>query len=360
MMMDHEVLGSLFELSRDAVIGVENGKICFANPAAGTQFALYAGADAAEIFPPELFDGVSRGVVALRVNEREATLSVRQQDGLTLLYLHPAESDAPTDHPTDWQPLRVLSDSLMSLRMALDALFKLVPRQLNERVADYSDILYRSYYRLRRLHSHMSIARNLQDGTLSCSPTIIDLEQTMSDLVDSACVLTAPLGVHLRFSCSERNLVTVADRDLLEIMVLNLLSNSLLHCSRGGHISVALRRSGKGFILSVDDDGCGMNNSALLHAFSGYKPFDPTNALSGCGCGLVIAKGIAEKHGGVLMIESATNKGCHVRIFLPRGNIGEAVLCNAAPAYGVRDMNQLLTEFSVVLPANVYQDKYFD
>lgn len=362
MIMDHEALGSLFELCSDAIVGVKDNRICFANPAAGTHFGLFAGADAASAFPSELLDNVSRGAVTLCVNDYPATVTVRQTDGLALLCLQPAEAadGDEADHLSQWPSLRCLSDSLMTMHIALDALFKRIPPEDDPSIAEYASILYRSYYRLRRLHSHISIAKSLRENTLLCTPTLIDLDRTLYELADSVSALAAPLAVEIRYSGTGRNFITMADRDYIELMILNLLSNSLLHCKRGGRIRIGLRQSGTGFIVSVDDDGSGMTDSALLHAFSGDEPLELSNSLAGIGCGLMIASGIAQQHGGSLMIDSMPDQGCRVRIFLPRKKPDKTELHNPDPIYEVRDMNQLLTELSVVLPTDCYQEKYLD
>lgn len=359
--MDHEALGALFELNHDAVVGVKEKKICFANPAAASLFGLSVGDSAEGLVPEELLDGVSHGATKLRVNDRAAAVCVRRFDDCTLLYLQPVGSSADRDPFANWLSLRSLSDTLTGTRMALDALFKYIPPEADPDVAKYASVLYRNYFRLRRLHSHTIAAKSLQDGTLPCASALVDLERTLYELTDSVSALTASLGVELRFESTGRDFITVGDRDLLEIMVLNLFSNSLLHCERGGHISVGLRHNNKtGFILSVDDDGCGMNDSALIHAFSGQAPLELTGDHVGIGYGLAIAKGIAEKHGGVLLIDSHAGQGCRVRISLPRKRPDKTMLNCSDPIYDVRDMSQLLMELSVVLPTDCYQEKYLD
>lgn len=359
--MDHEALGALFELNHDAVVGVKETKICFANPAATSLFGLSVGGNAEDLLPAELLDGVSYGATKLRVNERTAAVSVRRFDDYTLLYLQPTDSSMDRDPFANWLSLRSLSDTLTGTRMALDALFKYIPPENDPDVAKYASILYRNYFRLRRLHGHTIAAKSLQDGTLTCASMLVDLEKTLYELTDSVSALTRTLGVEFCFESTGRDFITVGDRDLLEVMVLNLFSNSLLHCERGGRICVGLRHNNKtGFIISVDDDGSGMNDSALIHAFSGQAPLELSGDHVGIGYGLAIAKGIAEKHGGVLLIDSHAGQGCRVRISLPRKRPNKTMLNRNDPTYDVRDMSQLLTELSVVLPTDCYQEKYLD
>lgn len=360
MTMDHEAIGALFELSRDAVVGIWDNKIAFANPAAGDLFGLHTGDDALAIFPPDTFDSI-RAAATLTVNGHPADISIRQSDGLFLLCLHPTEQRLPDDTlVAQLRTVRNFADSLMTLRMALDALLKRCRTDIDPRMADYASILYREYYRLRRLCSHISTAENLARGALPCSFDPLDLEKTVSELVESVSALSGTLGVEILYHFERGDYTTAADRELLETMLLNLLSNSLLHTPRGGHIRVGLRRSGRLFVLSVDDDGGGMKADDLAGALSGDRPIDLTSSSAGAGLGLLIAKGVAEKHGGTLIIESSENNGCRVRVSLPQRRPEETMLHHADPVYDVRDMNGILTELSPLLPASYYQEKFFD
>ena len=96
MSMDYDALGPLFELSRDAVVGVKDNRICFANPAAGVLFGIQAGGEASPTFPPELFDGShERASAVLTVAGKPAELSLRRSDGVYLLCLRPAGAPEP-------------------------------------------------------------------------------------------------------------------------------------------------------------------------------------------------------------------------------------------------------------------------
>lgn len=359
MIMLAESLGALFELSRDAVIGITDNKICFSNPAAEKLFALHAGDEAAAHFPPELFDVSGGAAASLTVNGRRAEVSIRRSEALWLLCLHPQEE--PNDEPgAGLRMARGFSDSLMTLRMALDALLKRCRTVDDARTADYAAILYHEYFRMRRLCSHLSAAENIAQGTLPCSLATIDLEKTISELVDSVSRVAEPLGVDIRLKCESGDYITEADGALLETMLLNFLSNSLQRCDQGGCIRVGLRRSGANALLSVDDNGSGMSSDTLAGALHGQFPFDPSDPHSGAGLGLTLARGIAEKHGGTLLIESSEGHGCRVRVSLPLRKPADTLLHHAAPAYEVKDMNGILTELSVVLPSQIYREKFFD
>lgn len=358
MIMKPDDLGTLFELSRDAVIGITDNKICFANPAAERLFALRTGEAAGAYFPAGVFPASDRGTASLTVNGRRAEVTIRRVEELWLLCLH--SEDADEEMTAAARMARGFSDSLMTQRMALDAFVKRCRPIDDPRTADYAAILYHEYFRMRRLCSHLAAAENIAQGTLPCSVSPVDLERTVGDLVGSVASVTDSLGVDIRLECGSGDYITEADSALIETMLLNFLSNSLQRCEKGGRILVGLQRVGGNIVLSVDDDGSGMSRETLSGALHGEFPFDPGDIRAGAGLGLTLAKGIAEKHGGTLLIESSEGKGCRVRVSLPLRKPKKLLLHHAAPVYEVKDMNGVLTELSVVLPAKIYKEKFFD
>lgn len=358
--MDVTSLGALFEPSSDAVVGVKDNKICFANPAAQGLFALTVGEATEAHFPAALFEGEEKAA-ALEINDRPAEVSVRRVEDITLLYLRTLSPDGTDEAMTPTARLvRGLSDSLINLRMALDALLKADGADEDEGASKHAAVLYREYYRMRRLCVHLSAADNLAQGALFCSFAALDLAEELGSLVDSVKMITAELGVDIRFRCECGDYITEADGAGLETMLLNLLSNSLLRCDRGGCITVSLRRAGAQFLLSVDDNGHGMSAETLSGALHGVLPYDLRDNRSGAGLGLTIAKGIVRAHGGTLILESREGEGCHVRVSLPQRKPEKTLLHSADPVYEVKDMNGILTELSVVLPTTVYRKTFFD
>lgn len=361
MIMDTSTLGALFELSRDAVVGIRDNQICFANPAAETLFSLRAGETASEHFPPEIFTASGGAAASLTVNGRRTDVTIRPSESLWLLCLHPKEEPAEDDVSLAASRMaRGFSDSLMTLRMALDALLKRCRALDDARMADYAAVLYHEYFRMRRLCTHLSAAENIARDTLPCSFSTVDLEKTVCELVDSVVKMTDRLGVDIQLRCDRGDYITEADSALIETLLLNLLSNSLRRCEKGGRVLVRLHRVGGSIVLSVDDNGSGMSRETLSGALNGQFPFDPLDVHSGVGLGLTLAKGIAEKHGGTLLIESSEGAGCRVRVSLPQRKPTQTLLHHAAPTYEVKDMNGILTELSDVLPTKVYKEKFLD
>jgi len=107
-----------------------------------------------------------------------------------------------------------------------------------------------------------------------------------------------------------------ADRNLLETVLLILLSNALDAIPVGGRISVSCRRAPPGSIeVAVSDNGPGISPANLARVF---EPFFTTKEPGkGTGLGLAIAKNFVTEHGGSIRIESEAGRGATAYIDLP-------------------------------------------
>ena len=107
-----------------------------------------------------------------------------------------------------------------------------------------------------------------------------------------------------------------ADRNLLETLLLILLSNALDAVPPGGEIRIRCRRISPGRIgFAVSDNGPGIGAAHLARVF---EPFFTTKEPGkGTGLGLAIAKNVVLEHGGSIHIESEPGAGATAYVDLP-------------------------------------------
>ena len=115
-----------------------------------------------------------------------------------------------------------------------------------------------------------------------------------------------------------------ADRNLLETLLLTLLSNALDAVSAGGEIRLTCRRQAPGTVgFTVSDNGSGISAAHLEHVF---EPFFTTKEPGkGTGLGLAIARNVVMEHGGTIAIESRPGEGTTAMVDLPLAGVAEAV-----------------------------------
>jgi two-component system NtrC family sensor kinase len=107
-----------------------------------------------------------------------------------------------------------------------------------------------------------------------------------------------------------------ADRNLLETLLLILLSNALDAVSPGGEIRARYMRTSPGWVgFAVSDNGSGISAAHLEHVF---EPFFTTKEPGkGTGLGLAIARNVVLEHGGTIRMESAPGAGTTAQVELP-------------------------------------------
>lgn len=108
------------------------------------------------------------------------------------------------------------------------------------------------------------------------------------------------------------------DRERIEQLVSNLLSNALTYSPDGGPVTVRAQREDDGLLLEVSDQGIGIAQEDQEAIFEPFFRVDTrtTRDIYGTGLGLPLCRGIAQAHGGTITVESALGQGSTFRVRL--------------------------------------------
>jgi signal transduction histidine kinase len=206
-------------------------------------------------------------------------------------------------------PLTVLEGNL---RAALD---KVVPLDDSE-VAS----LYEQTRHLIRLVNDLRELSLAESGHLRLEKMPTDLQALIAETIQAVEPLAVENGVTLAGKVSQLPEVNV-DPFRIRQVFFNLLSNALRHTPRGGNIIVTGEMINKEVVLSVQDDGEGLEPEQLPAVFDRFYRADKSRSrqTGGTGLGLAIVKAIVEMHGGQVEAQSAgKGKGSRFSVRLPR------------------------------------------
>ena len=117
----------------------------------------------------------------------------------------------------------------------------------NDKLSEYVSTLNRNYYRIKRALDNLGTLFGIEDGSLPFRPEPIDMTELFGNMIDTVNLLTQKQNISITFS-AEEHVRLVAARALIGQMVLNLLSNGIASCSRGGRIAVTLLRKAKSLL----------------------------------------------------------------------------------------------------------------
>lgn len=110
-----------------------------------------------------------------------------------------------------------------------------------------------------------------------------------------------------------------ADEDKIGSVISNLLSNAVKYSPKGELVVVTCQAEGNTALVSVKDDGMGMEQEDTTRIFERYHRVETsyTRNISGFGIGLYLSAEIIERHGGKIWVESECGKGSTFYFNLP-------------------------------------------
>jgi signal transduction histidine kinase len=213
-----------------------------------------------------------------------------------------------------------------NIHFAAAALAPAAEREQNPTLDARAAALDQSYYQLLRLVNNLSVAACL--GTDDPMPVrdrdIVGLVKTLCGQCDSLAVL---LGLELTFRCEQPFHICAVDRDSIEQLLFQMLSNAFKFTPSGGKVTVELKAERGRVFLSVSDTGRGIEPELLPHLFDRYLQKDAVSLPPhGLGLGLPLCQRIAQLHGGTMLAESRVGHGTTVTLSLPDRQTGKPLL----------------------------------
>lgn len=159
-------------------------------------------------------------------------------------------------------------------------------------------------------------------GIFELNRESFDLATIVRDVVQRYTDATADDGRHTFSLEAPESLPIVADQARVEQLLWNVIGNAVKYSPRGGSVRVALDRQDGSAVISVADQGIGINAADIARL--GNSPFQRgvgrAATFSGMGIGLYLSRLVADGHGGTLVIASdGEDRGATVTARLPLG-----------------------------------------
>jgi signal transduction histidine kinase len=158
-------------------------------------------------------------------------------------------------------------------------------------------------------------------------PEPVDLAGAVEEAVRLAKPALKDRCAHVDRRIDPCPLVEGSRASLVQVLV-NLVTNAAQAVASGGHVALSLAPDGPEVRLVVEDDGGGMPPEVAARAF---EPFFTTRGGEGIGLGLPIARGIVERHGGTVSLETAPGAGTKVTVRLPAARATDARRAQVEP-----------------------------
>ncbi len=245
-----------------------------------------------------------------------------------------------TDRRNAEQELKISEQKLKQLNATKDKLFSIIAhdlrspfnailgysRVLRENLAIYPleesekiiDILNSSAQNtLDLLINLLSWAKN-QTGQTKFNQEVVTLHKVVCEVVEVMNSSAKIKNISMNFNISNR-IKVYADKNMLKIILQNLISNAVKFTNPGGLIHIYALPCNDSVEITVSDTGTGIGKKQLKSLFSlnATDHLDGSTNERGSGLGLVICREFVEKHGGRIWAESKAGKGSKFKFTCP-------------------------------------------
>ncbi|MBN8546721.1 MAG: response regulator [Ignavibacteria bacterium] len=218
--------------------------------------------------------------------------------------------------------LSILAHDLKSPFTGLIGLSEMMNNYYNElnsdEIREFSSGIYESAKVIYALIENLLTWTRIQSGKLEFEPSETNLRDAVRDVVFSSETSALKKNITL-LNEVEPGISIICDRNMLDMILRNIISNSIKFTYYGGEVRISAELAGNFVILVIKDNGIGITaeNLAKLFKMESIISTTGTNKEQGSGMGLLLTKDFVEIQGGTIVIESESGEGTTVSISLP-------------------------------------------
>ncbi|MFW7381075.1 MAG: ATP-binding protein [Oligoflexus sp.] len=143
-------------------------------------------------------------------------------------------------------------------------------------------------------------------GKMRLNIVNFNLIDAVHDSIETLRLAILGKGISFSLNLVATDLPIIGDRNRLQQVMWNILSNAVKFTPVEGKITFNVSREEASYVLMIQDNGCGIEPTMLQRIFERFQQAYQPNAkfIQGLGLGLAISKQIVELHGGIIWAES--------------------------------------------------------
>lgn len=180
----------------------------------------------------------------------------------------------------------------------------------NEKVHGQLSHIKNNAVRLLKLVNELLDFRKVETGNMKLYITLNDVVQLARNVYNSFCELAHEKHISFEFETNAEKIGAYFDKDQIEKVLYNLLSNAFKFTPDGGKIVCSLEKNADTVELRVTDNGKGVEAVNQKKIFQRFYQVDPySTSKAGTGIGLAYSKSIIELHKGEIDVDSGLKNG---------------------------------------------------
>jgi PAS domain S-box-containing protein len=187
-----------------------------------------------------------------------------------------------------------------------------------EEIKEVIDLVFQSTKNASNLLEDVLLWAIAQSGKMEFNSVKINFKDNCLDVIELIQSSANAKNISIQLN-SDDSLVVNADKNMLDTVLRNLISNAVKFTNKDGKIIISTKKNHKNTIISIIDNGIGINSKDINKIFDKSLLFTSigTNAEKGTGFGLKLCHDFIEKHGGEIWVEGEEGKGTTFNFSLP-------------------------------------------
>lgn len=211
-----------------------------------------------------------------------------------------------------------LRNPLAPIRNCLSVLRKF--ESVRPDMAHIIGMMDRQLRQMTRLVEDLMDVSRINQNKITLQKEPLDVESVIMQAVDAARPSVDFKKQHMKVDAPADKVWVDGDRTRLTQIISNLLTNASKYTEDDGCISVSLTTKGKNAVVTVVDDGTGIDPKVQPYIFDLFMQVEDNLARSqgGLGIGLSLVKKLTEQHGGKVSVHSeGLGRGSTFTLTLP-------------------------------------------
>ncbi|MDY0989427.1 two-component regulator propeller domain-containing protein [Flavobacterium sp. CFBP9031] len=179
------------------------------------------------------------------------------------------------------------------------------------------ELMFINAKRLYNLVDQLFEFRKTEMGTRQLKVGKGDIVSFTKEIFESFKPLSEKNGIQYSYHSAEPQLLFYFDKDAMEKILFNLLSNAFKYTKTGQSIHVELLKNNDTVQIKVADTGVGISEADLSKVFDRFYQVNNREMNLGSGVGLAFTKRLVELHHGEIMAESTVEEGSTFTVTIP-------------------------------------------
>jgi PAS domain S-box-containing protein len=213
-----------------------------------------------------------------------------------------------------------LRTPLSSISLSSDLLLRGVSGNIEGEQKDFIKEIFLSAQRMSDIISDLLSVTKIELGVYEVRRQNFNVVEFINDILNELNLQVIQKGLTLERKYQPEGLEINFDKNIFIAIVENLVSNAIQYTPAGGKITVIIKNTEKGILITVTDTGLGIDKNEQDQVFNKFFRAKKATEIypNGSGLGLYIVKSFAEKTGATIWLESETGKGSAFNVLLPK------------------------------------------